>query len=636
MSNIYITSLSSYPLKSAAPLNNNWVSILDMGLQGDRHYVLTKPDGVFVTGRTHPKITSIHCEYNAGELLLSHASAESLLLNSKQFPDQYQDTAIWGTKVRGQRCGKMADQWISDLLGEPLFILYFGEKSKRKVINHSDYSVAFADGYPVLLTNQASLEHLNNRLLCPVTMKNFRPNITFSGSVPWAEDGWAKIKIGEVVFALTKPCSRCVFTTVDPATATLDPSLEPLKTLSSYRQEEGGTNVIFGENMLVLKGGTIKIGDQLEILETKPKPFYRDNWRANSNRITQLLKGSPLVLNDNKLLLRCLHIHRDNADVKTFTFCTDPLSRLHYQPGQFITIQVNIDGVNHQRCYTLSSSPSRGDTLSITVKRKQGGVVSNFLHDHFAQGSVLSCTKPSGQFHLKDTSRQKILMLSAGSGITPMLSMVRFITDNALNIDVHFHHSAKTSADFINHDELQILCERHPNFSLSYNLTRQAQCDLIDIDYHLGHLSLPMLRRYCPDLLQRDVRICGPAEYMASTKNALLAMGLPSAQYDQESFIIEEGAIIEDHDNETYKVNFTLSGIEVTVKGNQSIIEAAEEAGIYPDYSCLAGICGTCTSQLLKGDIYAPNARALDDASIAKGDFLPCCSYARSDLEVEL
>jgi len=635
MSDIYVSALAIYPLKSAAAINCERIEITDSGPRGDRQFMLTKLDGSFVTGRTHPKITSINCEYRGETLVLSHPSCECLTLSVEAFLNEYIETTVWGSNVQAQRCSDEADQWVSSLLGEPLRILYFSKISHRPVVGHASFKVGFADGFPLLLTNEASLDHLNQRLLAAVSMQNFRANIVVSSPIAWSEDGWAKVQIGEVVFDLAKPCGRCIFTTVDPATATLDDDLEPLKTLSSYRQQADGTDVIFGENMLPLNVGIVKLGDRVEVLETKQQPAYEDNWNVEKRRLAQQLTQVSSAKMNNKLLLRCIAVVDETPDVKTFIFICDPLTKGSYLPGQFITIHPQIDAVVHNRCYTLSSSPSKPDTLSITVKRVDNGIVSNFLHDHFAVGSSVQCTAPAGVFHLHSKVAAKIMLLSAGSGITPVLSMLRFIVDTAQSVDVHFHYSAKTESDLICFEEILLMRKRFNRLTLSVNFTVQQYCDFTDIDTGYGRLSTAMIVKFCPDFMHRDVFVCGPDGFMEKAHKSLLSLGLPTKQYAQESFNITT-IEPEEEPELCYKVNFSASAIEVNVSANQTILEAAEEAGIYPDYSCMAGVCGSCSSQLMSGDVHAPNAMALDADDLQKGLFLPCCSYARSDLEVDL
>lgn len=642
MPNAYVSSLSIYPLKSSAPIHQQSVKVLTSGLVGDRRFMLTQMDGKFITGRTHPKVRQIQCEYRDDQIILMHPSCEPLTLDSANLSSQYYATAVWGTEFLGQGCGYDADQWVSALLEEPLRILYFGDKSNRSVVGFKDTQVGFADGYPLLLTNDQSLEHLNQRLIAPVSMANFRPNITFSGVPAWAEDEWHKIQIGDVVFELPKPCSRCIFTTLDPHSTTFDSNKDPLKTLASYRQAVDAKDVNFGENMVALNEGVINVGDIIKVLETKAKPVYIDNWPASNKRLTkQLAISSDQPKESAQMTLRCINIVQETSDVKTFVFSADPIQRFTYLPGQFITINAQINNQTIKRCYTLSSSPSKPDTISITVKRVKSGVVSNWLHDHFAIGSSLTASAPAGVFHLHGDNRDKLLLLSAGSGITPMLSIIRYINDLSLNINVHFHHSAKTEADFIGCAELIAAVEKNDKVSLSVNYTRiKTEQQVVNkherLNYNLGYLNTQTMTDYCPDFLDRDVFVCGPEGFMVQTKELLLTAGLDIAQYDQESFVIDSSQIEPEAADQHYKVTFLLSDIEVDVAGDQTILEAAEAAGIYPDYSCLSGVCGSCTSTLVAGKVHAPDALAIDVDDPGNTDFLPCCSYARSDLQVEL
>ncbi|MCJ8299742.1 MAG: MOSC domain-containing protein, partial [Pseudomonadales bacterium] len=571
MSSAYVSSLAINPLKSSAAISCETVKVLGTGLLGDRRFMLTKLDGTFITGRTHPKITSISSFYSGDDLVLQHPSCDDLILQQQNFSSAYLSTAVWGTSFLGRGCGFVADQWISELLGEPLRILYFGEQSKRPVKKHEEHEVGFADGFPLLLTSDNSLQHLNQRLAAPVSMANFRPNITIAGLPAWQEDEWSQIRIGDVLFELPKPCSRCIFTTVDPNTQQRDKNVEPLKTLTSYRQEQDGTNVMFGENMLALNSGSIKVGDKVEVIKTKPKPVYLDNWQPTQARLAQQLNLSADAntsqslpgtdtaqdsASHNKELLRCVQIIDETADVKTFKFIADPIVRFGYLPGQFITLHAEINDQLENRCYTLSSSPSRPDLISITVKRVEGGLFSNWLHDSFAVGSSIECTKASGVFHLQSASRAKLLLLSAGSGITPMLSIARFITDLSLNIDIQFHHSARTDEDLICFNELQLLAAAHTNLHLSCNFTRQSAASNCSIEHFSGRLSTAMLEQFSADLLEREVFVCGPDAFMAGAKGLLTQLGLPGSQYHEESFVIDVAAPEHDVSNSSYKVNF--------------------------------------------------------------------------------
>ncbi len=637
MSKAVVSDLLIYPVKSVAGISMSKASVLTAGLAGDRRYLITKPDGTFVTGRTHPKITAIKSAYHGALLTLSHEDKAPITLNPESFADKYQNSNVWGTDLIGQECGAQADGWISDLLGEPMKLLYFGNRSERFIKQHPENDVGFADGFPLLITTDSSLDELNRRLLAPVSMANFRPNITVSGTLPFEEDGWSLIRIGDVRFELPKPCARCVFTTVDPFAHAADKVLEPLKTLTEFRQVQDGKDVIFGENMIPLNTGTIQIGDPVEILKTKPKPHYVDNWTPKSSRMTAHLKPKPSeTFDQSPILLRCVQVIDETKDVKTFKFTSDPVRRFSYQPGQFLTLHIAINGEVVSRCYTISSTPSRPDTITITVKRVKDGRVSNWLHDHVTVGSSVEAIGPAGVFHLQENQKKKILMISGGSGITPMLSMTRFITDTGLDYDIHFHHSGHTVDDLIAWPELSLLSKQFPELKLSYNTTQGVPSSNLAEHGIKGRISTKILKEVCPDYLERDVFVCGPDQFMATVQRHLMDSGLPEDQYNEESFSIEPTLPPEDGSAASYSIHFSKSGVTAEIKGNQAVLDAAEIAGIDIPYSCRGGLCGTCKSELKNGEITAPNAMALNEEDTKNNLFLACCSFAKSDIEVDL
>jgi len=184
-------------------------------------------------------------------------------------------------------------QWFSEYLQRPCQLLYFGEKSSRiKKENTVDArKIAFADGYPLLLISQASLDDLNQRLSAnnqkTVSMAHFRPNIVVENCLPFAEDGWQYIRIGNVEFKVSKPCERCLFTTVNPVDGIINSQQQPLSTLKTYRQTSNG-EVLFGQNLIPLTSGQIKQGDNITITKLQQPPVFKESSPTsdtkNSNR----------------------------------------------------------------------------------------------------------------------------------------------------------------------------------------------------------------------------------------------------------------------------------------------------------------------------------------------------------------
>jgi uncharacterized protein YcbX len=177
------------------------------------------------------------------------------------------EVEVWQDRLQGAVVGQQADLWLSRFLGVECRLVYMLDDEQRQVdqrFAEAHHLTAFSDGFPLLLASESSFEELNSRLETPfLTMARFRPNLVVSGSEPYAEDHWARIRIGGIELQLVKPCSRCSITTVDPATA--ERGSEPLATLAAYRRR--GKQVYFGQNVIYDHPGELSLGSTVEILE---------------------------------------------------------------------------------------------------------------------------------------------------------------------------------------------------------------------------------------------------------------------------------------------------------------------------------------------------------------------------------
>jgi uncharacterized protein YcbX len=177
------------------------------------------------------------------------------------------DVTVWKDRCSAARAGPEADRWFSRLLGEPVALVHVDARMERPVdptYAAPEDRVGFADAFPLLLLSRASVEALNGRLARPVTVEHFRPNLVVEGCEPFAEDSWRRLRVGGVELEVVKPCARCVFTTVDPRTGVKAADGEPLRTLSTFRRQGG--KVLFGQNVVVRRPGTIQVGDAVEVL----------------------------------------------------------------------------------------------------------------------------------------------------------------------------------------------------------------------------------------------------------------------------------------------------------------------------------------------------------------------------------
>ena len=171
---------------------------------------------------------------------------------------------MWRDRVAARDAGAEAAAWLSAALGRACRLVHMADPAEARRVD-PDYAdaedrVSFADGFPVLVTNAASLADLNARLAVPVSMDRFRTNIAVSGAEAWAEDGWQQVRIGAVPFAGPKDCARCAVTTVDQDTGERSPENEPVRTLAQFRRKAGG-RIIFGQNLIPRGTGRIAVGD---------------------------------------------------------------------------------------------------------------------------------------------------------------------------------------------------------------------------------------------------------------------------------------------------------------------------------------------------------------------------------------
>ncbi len=275
--------------------------------------------------------------------------------------------------------------------------------------------------------------------------------------------------------------------------------------------------------------------------------------------------------------LVCVAVRDETHDVRTFVFSATEPRRFVYKPGQFMTFAPVIDGATVERSYTLSSTPTRPDRVSITVKR-QAGAVSGWLHANLSPGSRIRAHGPLGDFTNADDPRGlKYLFISGGSGITPLMSMARASHDLAAADDIAFVHCARTPADVVFADELRLMARAgtlHP--TLVVERTTEFWPG------YVGRLSLPMLRLIAPDLMERDVLCCGPAPFMAAIRAMLAEAGHAPARYRQESFdfstltapepVIPTGS-------STWQVAFTRSGVTIECDAQTTVLAAARRAG---------------------------------------------------------
>ncbi|MEM8886866.1 MAG: MOSC N-terminal beta barrel domain-containing protein [Bacteroidota bacterium] len=266
-----ISQIHIYPIKSCGGIALEQAQLSDRGLLYDRRWMIVDPRGNCLTQRENAQMALIRTAIEGERLRIWHnfKKIAALEIPIEIHMQSVMEVSLWGDQFLASRHSDATDAWLSGVLGQPCHLVFMHQESKRPVdprYAKAGEIVSMADGYPHLIIGEASLAHLNEKLIEKgeeaVPMNRFRPNIVFEGGSPHIEDSWSDIQIGELNFKAVKPCARCQLTTIEQETAKR--GKEPLRTLSSYRKE--GAKVLFGMNLLHEGNGVINIGDEIRTI----------------------------------------------------------------------------------------------------------------------------------------------------------------------------------------------------------------------------------------------------------------------------------------------------------------------------------------------------------------------------------
>ena len=285
-----ISEVNIYPIKS---LRGNAVTealVEKRGLRHDRRWIITDREGMFLTQREFPRMTLIGVDVGEEQVVLRAPGMAELTIPHQPAEGPRRPVTVWNSTVEAAEYPNDVNQWLSEAIGGECVLFGMPVAAERHVnplFDRGDDLVSFADGYPLLLIGEGSLAELNRRIaanggngsVSPLEMRRFRPNLVVAGSEPFEEDTWARIRVGEAIFRVVRPCARCAITTVDPDRGEFD-GKEPLKTLATFRMAKDvfpdkleelalqPNYVLFGENLIPENPGvTIRTGDVVEVLE---------------------------------------------------------------------------------------------------------------------------------------------------------------------------------------------------------------------------------------------------------------------------------------------------------------------------------------------------------------------------------
>lgn len=269
---ITLAGIARYPVKSCRGETLEVADVEPWGLAGDRRWMLVDGTGIAITAREANRLVLVCPEITATGLRVTAPGIDPLEVATPD-PQKQRPVAIWSSRLTAATASADADVWFSAVLGVEAHLVWLDDPTRRPTspeFSRAEDRVSFADGYPLLVTTEASLAALNDVVIAaaahgrePLPMTRFRPNVVVAGSAPWVEDDWRRLRIGSVTFRAVKGCARCVLTTIDPDTG--EREKEPIASLARLRRWDGKT--WFGVNLVPDGPGQIRVGDPVEVID---------------------------------------------------------------------------------------------------------------------------------------------------------------------------------------------------------------------------------------------------------------------------------------------------------------------------------------------------------------------------------
>ncbi|MFT4031061.1 MAG: ferredoxin--NADP reductase [Siphonobacter sp.] len=332
---------------------------------------------------------------------------------------------------------------------------------------------------------------------------------------------------------------------------------------------------------------------------------------------------------------------RETEDTVTLHFWHPPHAAISYKPGQFLTLIVSVNGKKLRRAYSMSSSPNRDASIAVTVKRLPGGLVSNYLNDQIKAGDIIEVMEPMGHF-VCDPSPSKsrhIVLFGAGSGVTPLISMLKSILPVEVKTNITLIYGSRTERNIIFQNQLAALQNQYADRLEVIHVLSQPK----SWDQRTGRINQQMTIRLLEELgipvASAEYYICGPDGMMEEVQNGLRILGVAGSQVHKESFAPSKdthGEVVEEEDDGTLKTRtvtiiYEGSEYQVIVKPHQTILEAGLEMDIDLPYSCQAGMCTACMGRCKSGKVLMDEEDGLTQGEINAGFVLTCVAHPMSE-----
>lgn len=341
------------------------------------------------------------------------------------------------------------------------------------------------------------------------------------------------------------------------------------------------------------------------------------------------------------------------ADTKSFFFRHPVTGKIRFKPGQFINIGVQIDDKLHYRSYSISSLPE-DELIQLTIKRVEGGLVSNWMMDELEVHDQVSMHSVAGAFNIIDQPpAEHIVFISAGCGVTPVMSMAKYILSHKETgvQSIQFIHCARNRENIIYHDEILSLEKDHPDFSAFFYLSA-APADQIASSYRAGRLNGAFLHSHLKDIVTNcSVYLCGPMEFMEMVKGELMKIHFDPARLFYENFTFTcEGLpglttsnapeVAENGGGSTYRVSAPDFDFDGLAQEGEILLDVLQNGGVPIIGACRVGLCGACKCKVVSGDVKQTTdpvaSGILTQADHEAGYTLACTSRIVDDVEVSL
>jgi ferredoxin-NADP reductase len=337
---------------------------------------------------------------------------------------------------------------------------------------------------------------------------------------------------------------------------------------------------------------------------------------------------------DSPFVLQLVQVTQQTPDAKTLRFAVHGQRKLDALPGQFLTFSFLFDGKKETRCYSICSSPARSGYVEITPKRVNNGCVSVFLNDRASVGMTVEATGPFGKFCLNPAGDKEIVLLAAGSGITPMMAMLRYIDDLCLDTRATLLYCVRTGKDIIFLNELDELQARLKTFQYQVLLSQPDP----ERPGARGHINREFICKAVPEVKRSVFFLCGPPPFMEAARGILMELGVQPERIRRETFGGAGVGLKPPLPRFTrggFTIEFARSGKTGDIPEGQTLLQAAAENGIEIPSACRQGQCGTCKRRLLDGPVRMSAEQGLDPESKARGFVLTCVAHAEGDVKLD-